>query len=137
MPSLRSAVSPQGWLSEYILITFLLSFLSDRGKGLKLGMSAARYISITDFLQNLESIIMAIWVAGTFIKISVLYYALVLGTAQWLNLSDYRPLIFHSVFCWCYIVSSLPLIYRKFPIGLEHLLFFIWQRSKSSFRYCY
>jgi spore germination protein KB len=134
MPSLRAAVSPQGWFSDYILIAFLLPFLSDRGNGLKWGMisvfaviltlvamnmvalfifgtvtssftyplmSAARYISIADFLQNLESIIMAIWVAGTFIKISVIYHALVLGTAQWLNLSDYRPLIFRSVFCWC------------------------------------
>jgi spore germination protein KB len=57
-------------------------------------MSAARYINIADFLQHLESIVMAIWVAGTFIKISVFYYAIVIGTAQWLNLSDYRPIVF-------------------------------------------
>ncbi|TCP29211.1 spore germination protein KB [Scopulibacillus darangshiensis] len=56
-------------------------------------MSAARYIDVADFLQHLESIVMAIWVAGTFVKISVFYYALVLGTAQWLNMSDYRTLV--------------------------------------------
>jgi spore germination protein KB len=57
-------------------------------------MIAARYISIAGFLEHLESIVMAIWVAGTFIKITVFYYSLVLGTAQWLKLSDYRPLVF-------------------------------------------
>lgn len=57
-------------------------------------MNAVRYISIAEFLQHLESIVMAIWVAGTFVKISVFYYAIVLGTAQWLKLSDYRPIVF-------------------------------------------
>lgn len=57
-------------------------------------MIAAQYISIAEFLEHLESIVMAIWVAETFIKIIVFYYALVLGTAQWLKLSDFRPLVF-------------------------------------------
>lgn len=56
-------------------------------------MNAARYANIADFLQHLESIVMAIWVAGTFVKNSVFYYALVLGTAQWLKLADYRSLV--------------------------------------------
>ncbi|NWQ42557.1 endospore germination permease [Bacillus sp. EB106-08-02-XG196] len=55
--------------------------------------SAVRYISIADFLQHLESIVMAIWVAGTFVKVSVFFYVLVIGTAQWLDLSDYRSLV--------------------------------------------
>lgn len=57
-------------------------------------MDAARYISIADFLQHVEAIVMAIWVAGVFVKVSVFLYAIVLGTAQWLHLSDYRPIIF-------------------------------------------
>ncbi|WP_180230022.1 endospore germination permease [Bacillus sp. AFS073361] len=57
-------------------------------------MIAAQYISMAEFLEHLEAIVMAIWVAGTFIKISVFYYALTLGTAQWLKLSDFRPLVF-------------------------------------------
>ena len=36
---------------------------------------------------------MAIWVVGAFVKIAVFYYAAALGTAQWLNLSDYRPVV--------------------------------------------
>ncbi len=56
-------------------------------------MLVARYISIADFFEHLESIVMAIWVVGAFVKISVFYYAAALGTAQWLNLSDYRPVV--------------------------------------------
>lgn len=56
-------------------------------------MVAARYISIADFLEHLESIVMAIWIAGTFIKITVFYFILSLGIAQWLKLSDYRPIV--------------------------------------------
>jgi len=56
-------------------------------------MIAARYISIADFFEHLEAVVMAIWVAGAFVKITVFYYALVLGMAQWLKLSDFRPLV--------------------------------------------
>ena len=56
-------------------------------------MQVARYISIADFFEHVESVVMAIWVVGAFVKISVFYYAAALGTAQWLNLSDYRPVV--------------------------------------------
>lgn len=56
-------------------------------------MSASRYISIAEFLSHLESLVMALWIAGTFIKLCAFYYIVVLGTAQWLNLSSYRLLI--------------------------------------------
>ncbi|MEK4149362.1 endospore germination permease [Robertmurraya sp. FSL W8-0741] len=56
-------------------------------------MSASRYISLAEFLSHLESIVMAIWIAGTFIKLCVFYYVVVIGTAEWLNLSDYRSLV--------------------------------------------
>ncbi|MDQ7864804.1 hypothetical protein RCO48_38030 [Peribacillus frigoritolerans] len=36
---------------------------------------------------------MAVWIVGAFVKISVFYYAAALGTAQWLNLSDYCPVV--------------------------------------------
>ncbi|MED3564495.1 endospore germination permease [Bacillus xiapuensis] len=56
--------------------------------------TAFRYISIGDFFEHLESIVIALWVLGAFIKVAVFYYVLVIGTAQWLNLSDYRPIVF-------------------------------------------
>ena len=56
-------------------------------------MNASRYISWADFLENLDAVIMAVWIMGAFVKLSVFYYVVVLGTAQWLNLSSYRPII--------------------------------------------
>jgi spore germination protein KB len=56
-------------------------------------ITAGRYIGIADFFENLESIAMAVWILGAFIKISVFFYACAIGTAQWLKLSDYRPIV--------------------------------------------
>lgn len=72
-------------------------------------MDVSRYVSIGNFLEHVEAIVMAIWVLGAFIKISVYYYVLVLGTAQWLHLSDYRPVVF--------------------PLGFLLILFSIWSAS--------
>ena len=56
-------------------------------------MISSRYISIADFLEHVESLTMAIWVGKTFIKIAAFYYFSVIATAQWLKLSDYRPIV--------------------------------------------
>ncbi|MGG0668820.1 GerAB/ArcD/ProY family transporter [Sporosarcina koreensis] len=56
-------------------------------------MNVIRYASLGSFFENIEAVIMAVWIVGAFVKISVLYYVLTLGTAQWLNLSDYRPVV--------------------------------------------
>lgn len=55
--------------------------------------NAVRVVSIANFLERLESIIVAVWMFGGFAKIGVFYYAAVLGSAQWLGLRDYRPLV--------------------------------------------
>ena len=66
----------------------------------------ARYISLAHFFTHLESLFMAIWVLGAFVKICVFYYVTALVAAQWMNLSDFRPIIF--------------------PLGFLLLLFSIW-----------
>ncbi|MCG0314073.1 MAG: GerAB/ArcD/ProY family transporter, partial [Calditerricola sp.] len=53
---------------------------------------AVQYIDVAQFLQNIDALVMALWVSSVFVKIAVFHYVLVLGTAQWLGLSDYRPL---------------------------------------------
>ncbi len=55
--------------------------------------SLARIISIGDFIERMESLVMAIWVAGVFLKITIWYYMLVLVTAQVFGLKSYKPLI--------------------------------------------
>lgn len=73
--------------------------------------TAFRYITIASFFEHLEAIVIALWVMGAFIKVSVFYYALVLGTAQWLHLSNHRSLVF--------------------PIGFLLTLFSIWASTNS------
>ncbi|MEW9670622.1 endospore germination permease [Ammoniphilus sp. 3BR4] len=71
----------------------LLLFGGTTGQFVYPVMSAARYISYAGFLENLETFVMAIWIGGTFIKLGLYHYVLVLNTAQWLNLSDYKPIV--------------------------------------------
>ncbi|NPV71551.1 MAG: endospore germination permease [Firmicutes bacterium] len=55
--------------------------------------SAVRAVSVAGFLERLESVTVAVWIFGGIAKIGVFYYAAVLGSAQWLGLKDYRPLV--------------------------------------------
>ncbi|MFC4809337.1 GerAB/ArcD/ProY family transporter [Paenibacillus sp. GCM10023250] len=69
-------------------------------------IQAARFISIADFLEHLESVVVVIWVAGVYLKIAIFYYVLAIGMAHWLGLDDYRPIVF--------------------PIGVLLLAFTLW-----------
>ncbi|MBP3965806.1 GerAB/ArcD/ProY family transporter [Paenibacillus lignilyticus] len=54
---------------------------------------AVRYISLSDFLEHIESLLMATWLIGIFIKVTVNFYGTVLWTAQFLKLPNYRTII--------------------------------------------
>jgi len=53
-----------------------------------------RLINIGEILTRLEIAVVFVFLAMSFLKISVLYYATVLGTAQLLKLRSYLPLVF-------------------------------------------
>ncbi len=55
--------------------------------------SLVRMINIADFLQRIESLLLAIWLVLIFVKLSLFLYAGTTGLAGWLNLQDYRPLV--------------------------------------------
>ncbi|MFA4884618.1 MAG: endospore germination permease [Desulfotomaculaceae bacterium] len=57
------------------------------------GLDGVRMIHLANFLERLEPVVMVIWVAGVLVKISVFYWAAALGSAQWLELKDYKPLV--------------------------------------------
>lgn len=56
-------------------------------------LNVTRIIAIAKFIERPESLIMALWITGAFVKITFFYYIAVLGSAQWLKLKDYRPLV--------------------------------------------
>lgn len=53
----------------------------------------ARLISIRGFVERVEAMVMALWVAGGFLAIAVLYYCAALGVAQILKRNSYQPVI--------------------------------------------
>ncbi|WP_366922853.1 endospore germination permease [Metallumcola ferriviriculae] len=55
--------------------------------------SLARIISIGNIIERVESLVMAIWVAGVFLKIAIWFYMLVLVTGETFALRSYKPLI--------------------------------------------
>ncbi|OPX83509.1 MAG: Spore germination protein YndE [Pelotomaculum sp. PtaB.Bin104] len=57
------------------------------------GINATRAIHLANFLERMEAVIMVIWVAGALMKICVFYWVTVLGSAQLLELKDYKPLV--------------------------------------------
>lgn len=61
-------------------------------------MIAARYITIADFMQHLEALVIALWISGIYVKISTFLYIYSLSIAQWLGIKDYRPVVIPTAF---------------------------------------
>ncbi|MGE5485427.1 MAG: GerAB/ArcD/ProY family transporter [Ignavibacteriales bacterium] len=85
-------------------------------------LNAVRAVLIANFLERLESVVVSAWVFTGIAKIGVFYYAAVLGSAQWLGLKDYRPLVAPTgvillgmAFLCSNIVDLLDFAARAFP----------------------
>lgn len=52
-----------------------------------------RLISIADFLERVDPFFVIFWVSAIFVKITILYFALVQSIGEWLNLSNSRVTI--------------------------------------------
>jgi spore germination protein KB len=55
--------------------------------------SLVRMVSVAQFVERIESVLVAVWFIGLFGKICLFYYGSVLGAAQLAGLRDYRPLV--------------------------------------------
>lgn len=55
--------------------------------------TATRLVSIADFLERIDALLLGVWLFGMFLRGSLLLWAAALGTAQWLGLKAYRPLV--------------------------------------------
>jgi spore germination protein KB len=56
-----------------------------------------RFISLMEFLQNTEIIVAVIWILSIFIKLSTFLFITVHGVAQWLNIKDWRRVIWFAI----------------------------------------
>jgi spore germination protein KB len=77
--------------------------------------AAAQKINIGGFVQRVEAILAINWIISTFFKTILDFYALLLGTAQFLKLRDYRPLAIPGgmlVFGLAFAVSTNTVYYN-------------------------
>ncbi|WP_066636681.1 GerAB/ArcD/ProY family transporter [Desulfolucanica intricata] len=85
-------------------------------------LNVTRVINIANFLERLEPLTIIVWVTGGFVKITFFYYVIVLGFAQWLKLSDYRPLAMPVGV----ILVSLSIIIGDNLVEIVHFLSSVW-----------
>lgn len=78
----------------YVNLITLFLLGPDTGNKIYPILIAFRYISFSNFFENMEALLLAMWVVGNFIKIGVYFYAAVLSFGQCLQLSDYRFVVF-------------------------------------------
>lgn len=57
-------------------------------------LAVAREVNLANFLERIESLLIATWIIWNFIKTGVFYYISVLILSQWLKLDNYRPVVF-------------------------------------------
>lgn len=80
--------------------------------------SLARMISIANFLERIEVLFMAIWVAGVFIKVMLNLYIASLGLATVMELTDFKPLCAPLA---AFMIALSVLLFKN----ISHLLFYL------------
>ncbi len=108
-------------------------------------LSLARYISVANFFERLDSIIMFMWISGVFIKITIFHYCATLAIAQWLELKDYRitavvtgiVMAVLSITLWSNLTQlknqliTLTLPYTIIQMGIPVVLFIVAKIKKG------
>ncbi|WP_127532570.1 GerAB/ArcD/ProY family transporter [Paenibacillus kobensis] len=122
LPSLANPEQGRRWgfisLTAIVLsmtyINFITLFLLNADAGDKMFpvLVAFRYISVGGFFENLESLLLAMWVIGSFVKLTVFLYSAVVAFHQSAGLSEHR--------------------YVAMPITLVVLLFAYWDMPSLS-----
>jgi spore germination protein KB len=119
LPSLSNPEKGRKWglislcavIISMIYVNLITLFLLGPYTGNKIYpiLVAFRYISFADFLSNLEALLLAMWIVGNFVKISVFYYVASLSFGQTFKLTDYRPVVFLiGIFIVIFSLWDLP-----------------------------
>ncbi|MBD3919800.1 endospore germination permease [Paenibacillus sp. PR3] len=74
------------------LIVLLVLGLDTSNKAYPI-LVAFRYISIGGFFENLEALLLVMWVAGNFVKLTVFLYATVTAFSQCFGVTDFRTVV--------------------------------------------
>lgn len=114
--------------SVFILVSVLLSTLvlgtEFTQRNMYASYTLAKQISVGNFLQRVEAMLAIIWLVTIFFKTVICVYAVTLGTAQTLQLKDYRTLtlpfalllVFLSLLVYDNIVSFISFTPKVFSV---------------------
>ncbi|WML23886.1 endospore germination permease [Neobacillus sp. OS1-33] len=99
---------------------------------------AVSYITVMDFIQNLEIIAVLIWILSVFIKLSLYFFLANYGTAQLFHIKKWRKLIWvTSTFffilaiifpnpTYTYIFDNTYWIYFALPVNMVGIPLLLW-----------
>lgn len=79
--------------------------------------SLTKYISILDFIQNIDAIFIPLWLLGAFIKLSVLLFILSYGISEWTGFKNWKMIACLIAFIWIAYV-----IYSSYNIWISNAL---------------
>ncbi len=96
-------------------------------------LSLARHVEIPSLpiFSRQDALFMVFWIGGMLFKLSTFFYAGTLALAQWLNLTDYRPLILPlavfitalAVQSWANITDLKSFTGEVFPFSISFVQF--------------
>lgn len=83
----------------------------------------ARYISIAQFFERFQSLIVVVWIAGTVMKLAGFYHSGAIAAATTIGAKNYRKLLFPvtaitilaSAFLYGNFLKMSPLLFRQLP----------------------
>lgn len=87
-------------------------------------LAIARYASLADIFERLDSFVVFFWVLGVFVKISIFHYCAVICFSQLFNLKDHRPIIIPtgvilvvlSIIQWSNSLQTIIALIKKLAI---------------------
>ena len=85
-----------------------------------------RVVSVSQIVIRMESIVLILWLLGGIVKIGVFYYAAVLGSAQWLGLRDYKPLVAPLGLI---IAAQSYIFFGNSTVDLRHSFTYAWNMN--------
>lgn len=108
-------------ISEFLL---MMAFLGPKLSGALMypALELSGFLHLGDFVHNLDAIIVSIWFAGLFIKLSIAFAVGTLLTSQALGLGDYKPITYSLAA----FVVSLSVVLARYPVELARYFDSSW-----------
>ena len=85
----------------------------------------ASYISVLEFIQNLEIIAILVWILSVFIKLSIYFFLACYGTAQLFKLKDWRKMIWIAAIFFFTLAQFYPGTAYTFGFMNTYWIYFV------------